>query len=242
VPPTSAPPIVNIGKGETNNRIFIPDSTIRARLIEMQSKNVQKPGTIKKTQSAESLVSKLLPTSNVTKSNKTPGLSVYKSANNGPKTEPILSKAPEKVERVLSPLETESGMADFLSLDESVRISHLDRLLGCIISSNGSVGTSANVSAISDLLAVTSKCSLASKEGTKILTAMTSNILNTASSNSRSLEGGLNLLQELLKILGRSVEPFAVPVFNKILSSHGDRYKSSCILTCLLLINNILTT
>ena len=152
------------------------------------------------------------------------GLSVFKPpSSGGTKPSPAaVTAAPEKVVKVPSPLETPAGMSDFMSLDVSVRLSHVDRLVACITSSDGSFGSSANNSAISDLVAICVECGLSSLEGQNIVNFMVKTIL-TAGSAGRSLEGGLFLLQELLKSLGRGVEPFSVPLLSRIFTAQADR-------------------
>ena len=192
---------------------------------------------------------------------KSGGISLYKSSNPSTiqkSTDGASAKVTPKhvFAKVLSPLEETSGISNFLSLDESVRLSHLDRLLSCITSKDGSIVSSSNTSAISDIIAVIATCSFSSSEGARILNFMVTNItsqLTVAASvfipgkglvvtdsalNSRSLEGGLFLLQELLKAFGRLVEPFAVPLLGRIFSAHSD--KSATVRDCASCISSML--
>lgn len=112
---------------------------------------------------------------------------------------------------MLSPLEKKEGMVTFLDMDESQRLGAVDQLLQ-------PCEGAALTSSISDVVAITYECGLTSIEAVKIIAIMSENINASAPA-----ERGLLLLGSLLKKLGRSMEPFVLPLFMRILQLHADR-------------------
>jgi elongation factor 3 len=136
-------------------------------------------------------------------------VAVKKSGGGLSLAKPIPGAKPK--EKPLSPLEKKEGMASFLELAESQRISSIDFL-------HQPAEGAALAFAVSDLVAVTIECGLTSIEGVHVIAGMAENINGGASA-----ERGLLLLQSLLSKLGRSMEPFVFPLFMRLLSLHADR-------------------
>jgi len=126
----------------------------------------------------------------------------------------------------LSPLETMSGLAEFLGNDEMDRRKSITSLLADLAADP--TAEKARLAA-HDLTIICLKCGLASTEGERVVQYILSEITAAAAGGKGGVKdagsGGLFLLQTLMtkQHLVRAVEPFIVPMFGNLLRLAGDK-------------------
>jgi elongation factor 3 len=120
----------------------------------------------------------------------------------------------------LSPLETLSGLADFLVNDDAARQRSIEDLLSTV--SLESPAEKRRLAA-HDLAAIISKCGLTSNEGSLVVDYILAEIAQTGTVSTNA--GGLLILQTIMarRSLVRIVEPFLIPNLFKLFKLASDK-------------------